>query len=151
ADTSQFTTMGTISLADMSHINTSGPAGGPISIVGGNLNIDSSQITSVTTGSSPGDDLTITVDELLSIVGPESQISADTYSSGKGGSICIHAGSLSIDGLGSTDFEAGILARSFAPGDAGNLTITVDRLLSIAGGGLISTETHSAGRGGDVM
>jgi filamentous hemagglutinin family protein len=217
-DVSQFPVMGTISLADNALIDTEGLIGGPISIQGGNLNIDSSQIFSRSNyGALPGGNLTITidkrlsmvrggqikavtessgkggnisihteslsidgsatpgkqtgilefsdvgatgatgnlditVDKLLSIVGPQSQISARTSSNGNGGNVKIHAASLSINGLGSPDSEAGILAFSEnnATGDAGELNITVDKLLTILGGGLISAATFTSGHGGDV-
>ena len=93
--------------------------------------------------------LTITVDKLLSIVGVSSRISAETFSSGEAGSINIHAGSLSIDGLGSPDASAGISANTYATGNAGDLTITVDKL-SIVRRGLISASTYSSGKAGDV-
>src|SRR4029077_15263436 len=105
-------------------------------------------------GNATGDagNLTITIDNLLRIVGVRSSISAATFSSGEGGSISIHAGSLSIDGSGSPTSDAGIFAASYneATGNAGNLTITVDKLLSIVRGGNISASTYSNGNGGDV-
>jgi filamentous hemagglutinin family protein len=133
--------------------------GGDVTLHVGSLSIDGSITPDFHTGIFLGSDsdatgdagnLTLRVDKLLSMVGPLSQISVRTLSSGKGGDVTIHAGSLSIDGLGAPDFEAGIFADSYAIGDAGDLTITVDKLLSIVRGGLISAATYSNGKGGDV-
>jgi large exoprotein involved in heme utilization and adhesion len=99
--------------------------------------------------------VTITVDELLSIAGT-GQISSTIFSYGKGGSIRIHAGSLSIDGSATPNNDTGILARSDehapddATGDAGKVTVTVDGAMSLVGGGKISAVTHTRGKGGDV-
>lgn len=138
--------------------------GGDVTIHAGSLSIDGSATTHFRTGifldSDPGatgdaGNLTITVDNLLSIVGRNSVgsgIFADTYSSGNGGSINIHAGSLSIDDSGTHDTNTGIFAASYgdATGNAGNLTITVDKLLTMIGGAQISAQTFTAGEGGDV-
>ncbi len=96
-------------------------------------------------------DLMITVDRALSIVG-SGKISADTLSSGKGGALSVHAGSLSIDGSATPDFFTGIVADSEpgATGDAGNLTVTVDHALNIVGRGEISVTTFSSGNGGNL-
>ena len=143
--------------------------GGNLTIHAGSLSIDGSATPDHGTGifvisgsddpsadhNTTGDagNLTITVDKLLSIVGGGAgKISATTSCRGKGGSISIHAGSLSIDGSASPSFATGIFADSdeFATGDAGNLTIRVDKLLSIVGSGQISARTFSSGNGGDV-
>jgi filamentous hemagglutinin family protein len=139
--------------------STSGKGdGGSVNMTADSLSIDGLATPEFNTGvfvssdrRATGDagNLTIRVDKLLSMVGVRSQISADTFSSGDGGSITIHAGSLSIDGLGSPTADAGIFVASFGTGDAGDLTITVDKLLSIVGRGLISAATYS-GKGGDV-
>jgi filamentous hemagglutinin family protein len=118
--------------------------GGNVTIHAGSLLIDSSFIFDQTQGSGNAGDLTITADQALSVVGG-GQIAFQTFSSGKGGDLIIHAGSLSIDSSGR------IAGDSFSATSAGNLTITVDRALSVVGGGDISAFTESSGTGGDVM
>ena len=136
--------------------------GGNLSIHAGSLSIHGTAIPTEFTGISAGTkrgatgnagDLTITVDQALSIVG-HGQIGANTFSSGNGGNVIIHAGSLSIDGSAAAlpgDFT-GIGAESHvgATGNAGDITIKVDQGLSIVGSGLISAVTGSSGRGGNV-
>jgi large exoprotein involved in heme utilization and adhesion len=139
--------------------STSGKGdGGSIDVTADSLLIDGSATPDFGTGvfvtsekGATGDagNLTVTVDKLLSIVGG-GLISASTYSSGKGGDVNVHTGSLSIDGSATPDVGTGITADTFAAGDAGNLTITVDELLSIAGRGQISTRTFSDGEGGSI-
>src|SRR5207302_9224180 len=135
--------------------------GGNLSIHAGSLSIDGSATPDLFTGISTetfndGDagTMTIAIDKLLSIVGG-GQILADTSSTGKGANVTVHAGSLSIDGSAMSDFVTGIFVASDrgtngATGDAGKLTIAVDNLLSIVGGGEIAADTFSSGKGGDV-
>jgi hypothetical protein len=59
------------------------------------------------------DDLTITDGGL---------ISSSTFSSGRGGDVMIHAGSLSIDGSATPDKFTGIEAETDGSGNAGNWT-----------------------------
>src|SRR4029077_14363390 len=94
-------------------------------------------------------DLTILVSGALKVSG-RGQIAADTYSSGKGGNLSIHAGSLLIDSS-STDSQTYISADAVqGTGNAGDLTIAVDGLLAIKGGGQISADTFSKGNGGNL-
>ena len=134
--------------------------GGNLSIHAGSLLIDgsatpNSDITGIAVTSHPeatgnAGNITIVVDQTLNILGG-GQISADTFSRGKGGNIGIHAGSLSIDGSATPDLFTGISAETFNDGDAGTMTIAIDKLLSIVGGGQILADTSSNGKGGDVI
>jgi len=131
--------------------------GGNLTIHAGSLLVDGSAAPDFITGISAdavdgtgnGGDLTISVAGLLKVVGTGS-ITADTYSSGKGGNLTVHARSLLVDGSGS-DFFTGISADAVSgTGNSGDLTITVNGLLTIVRSGIISTDTSTSGKGGDV-
>src|SRR5207247_1830304 len=67
-----------------------------------------------------------------------------------GGNLTLHAGSILVDGSGS-DFFTGISADAVSgTGNSGDLTITVNGLLTVVGSGIISTDTSTSGKGGDV-
>jgi large exoprotein involved in heme utilization and adhesion len=132
--------------------------GGNLTIQAGSLSIDGSatrdHFTGLASESNPGatgnaGDLNIVVDQALKIVG-HGQIAASTFSSGNAGNLTIHAGSLSLDGSATPDAFTGIGADTQGSGKAGDLTITVDRALSIAGHGEIEVITSSSGKGGSL-
>jgi large exoprotein involved in heme utilization and adhesion len=141
--------------------------GGNVNIHAGSLSIDGSATPGFFTGisvASGSDDpkadhdttgdagnLTITVDGALNIVGT-GDVTAVTFTRGKGGDVKLHAGSLLIDGSANPNHFTGIEVDSheFATGDAGSLTIRVDKLLSIVGSGGITAATFSSGNGGSI-
>ena len=132
--------------------------GGNLSIHAASVLINGSampnQFTGISAGTATGatgdaGDLNIRVDQTLSIMG-HGQIGANTFSSGNGGNLSVHAGSLSIDGSATPHLFTGIAADTFDTGDAGNLTITVDTLLRMVGRGQISANTLSSGKGGNI-
>jgi large exoprotein involved in heme utilization and adhesion len=133
--------------------------GGSLTIHAGSLSIDGSATPDVFTGiaSESGQsgatgnagDVNIVVDQALNIVG-SGEIAASTFSRGNAGNLTIHAASLSIDGSATPDMFTGIASDTQGSGDAGNLSITVDRVLSIAGHGQIEVSTNSSGKGGNV-
>ena len=129
-DVSQFTVMGTIDLTNFAQIDTSGlmleRAGGPMVIRGGHLKLHGGQISSNTSGSSQGGTVDIDIAGEIELT-DGGFIETDTIGSGKGGDVTLHAGSLSIDG------DSSIFADTDLTGHGGNLTITVDKLLSIVG------------------
>jgi filamentous hemagglutinin family protein len=84
-------------------------------------------------------DVTITVNGALSIV-EGSGINCSTFTTGQGGDITIHAGSLSIDSSAAPNLFTGIAAAAYdvdnskgSTGNAGNVTITVVHALNIFG------------------
>jgi filamentous hemagglutinin family protein len=134
--------------------------GGNLNVHAGSLTIDGSGVPGIFTGiatdsnlgaTGNAGDLTIAVDQALNIVGG-AEIISGTFSSGKGGNLNVHAGSLSIDGSAAPGLFTGISADtvSGATGDAGNLTVTVDHALNIVGGGEIAARTFTNGNGGNI-
>jgi len=146
--------------AKITTVTSSSGNGGSLTIDAGSLDIDGSVTPSLVTEiraiSGPGatgnaGDINITVSGALDIEGGE--ISANTFSAGKGGNLTIQAASLNIDGLATPTLFTGIAAESdaSATGDAGDLNITVTGVLDVEGGGEITADTFSAGNGGDVI
>ena len=88
--------------------------------------------------------------QALSIVGG-GQIAAATFSSGRGGGLTIHAGSLSIDGSTAPDLFTGLSAATEGTGNAGNVSVTVDDTLSLFGGGEISAASSTSAAAGSVQ
>jgi hypothetical protein len=124
--------------------------GGDLTIHAGSLSVDGSATPGVftgiaadTQGSGDAGNLTITVDQMLSV--GSGRISADTFSSGHGSDLTIHAGSMLIDSSGIVSADA-----VKGTGNASDLTVTVDGLLAIKGGGGIKADTSTSGNGGEV-
>jgi filamentous hemagglutinin family protein len=151
-DVSRFTAFGTISLSNLALIDASGPGGGPVVLRAGNLYLDSSDVLAQTTGSIHGGTIDIVTTQNMRITNA-GVISSTTTSSGDGGNITIHAGSLDMDSQADiAGKNTGVFSRSEknATGEAGDVTITVDDTLSIVSGSEISTATFASGQGGDL-
>ena len=75
-----------------------------------------------------------------------------TNATGNGGNIDITARSLSINGTTNSDgrANAGIAAKTFGIGDAGDINITLTGLLSIQDGGFIDNSTTRQGNAGAI-
>ena len=141
-----------------SNTSSEGNAGNVI-IAAGSLRIDRQGAASVTGISSQAKlgsvgnagTVEITVGDLLEVVNGGS-IASSTFSEGHAGDVMLEAGRLLIDGQGSELFT-GIAsqANSGSVGNAGKLEITVRDLLEVFNGGLITSDTYSAGHAGDVM
>ncbi len=107
-----------------------------------------SNAASGSTGNAGSIDITAT--GKLSIVSG-GDVSSDTRSSGNAGSVKINAGSIDIDGHGSSA-STGIYSNS-APastGHAGNVSVSATGDLAIVDGGVISSTTLSSGDAGSV-
>jgi large exoprotein involved in heme utilization and adhesion len=92
----------------------------------------------------------VSVDGALRITG-SGQISADTYSRGKGGNLTIYAESLLVNGSATPHLFTGISADAAdGIGNGGDLTITVSGLLNVVGTGSITADTYSTGKGGNL-
>ncbi|MGF1478515.1 MAG: filamentous hemagglutinin N-terminal domain-containing protein [Cyanophyceae cyanobacterium] len=124
----------------------------------GNLSLDADRVT-LTNGAliatntfSSGDagDLTLTADQL--VIGNGSSVSSITTGAGASGTININAANLEVRGTSADgSLPSSISANSLAgSGNAGNLTISSDRLL-LRQGGEISTATAGAGAGGNIQ
>ncbi len=98
----------------------------------------------------PGGSVLVTADAVhLSDGG---QISANTATFGKGGSVTVRAADIELTGRADGLFT-GISAESLSPvsgGAGGNVEVAADRLRVIDGGG-ISANTNGAGAGGSVL
>ena len=98
---------------------------GAISLVAGNVSLDNSRISSATNGGTArGGDVTITATNGVTITG------------------------LFTDESGLTS-PSGILTRTFAAGDAGNVIINAERL-NISGGAQINSRSLSSGHAGNI-
>jgi large exoprotein involved in heme utilization and adhesion len=114
--------------------------------------------TSFAGATGKGGNVTITVDDALSVVAG-SVIGASTFSRGNAGNLSIQAGSIFIDGLyDMAGNGTGIASQSIestkpaisATGNAGEVTITVDGALNIVEGSGINSSTSTTGHGGDI-
>jgi filamentous hemagglutinin family protein len=73
-------------------------------------------------------------------------ILSHTFSSGRGGTISIHAQDMLLDSMGHERFVTTVASNTYeGTGDAGNVFINVPGTLSVLNGGEISSSTFSAG------
>jgi filamentous hemagglutinin family protein len=140
--------------------------GGDLAIHAGSLDIDGAATPTAYTGisdqSSGGatgaaGDVRIDVIRALNIR-DSGEVSASTFSSGKAGDLTIHAGSLIVSGATTPDAEpTGVFDQS-EPGEAndaggagGDLRILAKNSLILERGGVITSDTFTAGTAGDVF
>ncbi|MDJ0535677.1 MAG: S-layer family protein [Xenococcaceae cyanobacterium MO_207.B15] len=115
-----------------------------------------SRLIALTQGSEDGGSIEIETGKLLLQDG--GQVLAATFSDGKGGSITINA-SESVEVVGTNEQFGSVINTGsvidqrnpeiIPTGDAGNLTITTDRL-SIRDGGAVAASTFGEGNGGEL-
>lgn len=77
-------------------------------------------------------------------------ISSSTFSAGDAGSVSITARSLRIDGNAERLYTGIASETAQGSGDAGSVSITVSEQLELSGGGVISSDSSGAGRGGRI-
>jgi hypothetical protein len=85
------------------------------------------------------------------------EISSSTFGIGNAGGVSVQAGTLVIDGAGSSQFT-GITSSSYAfttgqaaaGGNAGSVSVNVDGAITLLGAGEIVTETYSLGNAGAI-
>jgi len=82
-------------------------------------------------------------------IGTGAWISSETYRSGNGGSIAVHAGSLNVEGRPQESFT-GIFTNTYGSGPAGTIDVATPGALSLANRGQISSDTYNLGRAGSV-
>jgi hypothetical protein len=110
---------------------------------------DASPGTIISVAAQTGNAGTVRIDlrDQLSISG--GLISTTTLGGGKGGSISISAGSVSINDTGSNG-GAGVTSNAGGAGAAGNIDITASGALEVRHGATISSSTYGAGSAGAV-
>ncbi len=169
-DVSQFTSMGDIEVSNAT-LDLSGPAGGPVVIRAGTLQISTGSIASRTTGSAIGGDIDLLLTGSLQLDNG-SIATVTSGDSGKAGNVIVHAGTLKIvdGGIIFSNTDAGgtggdvkvtsdslridgensvILTDTLGRGNAGSITVQTGSL-TITGGGGIAAETESDGHGGEA-
>lgn len=164
-----------INLNQQSLINASGEQPGIISLIGENINLlNASFVLAQNVGTSSGSALNINATEALSLSGRVSKvpsnISSETFNSGKGADINISAQRMQLQNSGrirtnslsrgmSGDinvniadsiqlFTSLIIATTFAEGNAGNVNLSTSQLRLNAAG--ITSSTNASGNGGNV-
>lgn len=75
-------------------------------------------------------------------------ISSDSLATADAGSVIVRAGSILADSQGGR--ATGILAQSFAPGNAGSIDVTATDRITLENGGLISAASYGTGNAGKV-
>jgi large exoprotein involved in heme utilization and adhesion len=145
-----FSALGTVSLGDGSFVAIDGPGGGAMVIRAGVISLDDSTILSLNDGSLAGADLTVDAENALTLRNGGAIVSI-ARGNGSGGNVFIRAGSLDIAGSQTTTAFSEIDTEADqGTGNAGALNIVVSGALDIVAGGEISSETTTAGQGGNV-
>ncbi len=116
-----------------------------------------SEFTGIASQSDPdsgGDagNVAVTVDGVLELL-DGAQIGSSTFAAGDAGYVLVQAGELRIDGEGAPDRATGIgsQADSGSSGDVGDIEVTVDGLLELLDGAVITSETFAAGNAGSIL
>lgn len=162
---------------------------GSVTVTASSLTIDGNGDPNLFTGiadqAGPGSignagDVTVDVTKGLTILNG-GVIGSNTFSSGNGANVNVHAGSLLLDGMGSTGLTgissnantgstgnggsltlnvdgaatitnaAQVTTGSFSSGNAGNLTMNVGGLLEITKGGAVAGGAFSSGSSGNML
>jgi filamentous hemagglutinin family protein len=164
-----------INLNQQSLINAGGEQPGTISLIGENINLlNASFVLAQNEGTFSGSSLNINAKEALSLSGRVSKIpsniSSETFNSGKGANINISAQQMQLQNSGrirTNSFSHGkggdinidiadsiqlstslIIATTFAEGNAGNVTLSASQLRVNAAG--VTSSTNASGNGGNV-
>ncbi|MEH2247483.1 beta strand repeat-containing protein [Nostoc sp.] len=101
-----------------------------------------SQISASTNGSGKGGDLILTAPDTITLTGA-GKLTAETSSSGNAGNISVTTRQFTING------GMELSASTSASGNAGNLTIAADRV-NLSQGARVSSNTNSSGAAGDI-
>ncbi len=162
-DVSSFQNLGNISMDRGTYINTRGDPGGTIYIRGGNLVIESSSLTSATTGdvdhAGIGIDIAVRGDLEMRIVqtgyDATTEIVSSSFGTGRAGDVRIRADRLIMRGENnvSDTRPAGaytaIASRAFGSGDGGDITVDVHEV-SLGTNSQIDTHSLGGGHAGDI-
>ena len=126
-------------------IETSGDAGGRITLLADSVRLDSANIFSDTAGDSDGLGISVSASGTLSLVNA-SRITTDTTAgTGRGGNILIDVTTLQIDGLNSI-----IASNNNTVGGGGQISIAADEVV-LSNEAAISSITRSFGDGGSIV
>ncbi len=148
AGTTGFSATGHINFSNSSAAINSTTGGGTLVIAGGHFRLDNSTVSAINAGSARGGDISVQIGNDLSLLNG-GQITASATSSGAGGTIDVHASSLTVDGDNGTNASS-IRSRAISgSGNAGNLDVVADEI-TLSNGGFISGSSFSAGHGADV-
>ncbi|MCX7068851.1 MAG: filamentous hemagglutinin N-terminal domain-containing protein [Methylococcales bacterium] len=143
---------GRIELTAASSLDTSGNAGGKITMQGGDIIIkDGSSVTADTLGSGNAGGVFVKSNSLSLLNG--GRIGSDTWDTGNAGDIAIEASTLLVDRQGGNQFT-GIASNTnneviANAGNAGAVSIKADSI-TVANGGQISSDTWGSGNAGNV-
>ncbi|HJO10446.1 MAG TPA: filamentous hemagglutinin N-terminal domain-containing protein [Gammaproteobacteria bacterium] len=125
-------------------IETSGDAGGKITLLADSVRMDAANIFSDTAGDNDGLGISVSASGSLNLVNA-SRITTDTTAgSGRGGDILIDVNTLQIDGLNSI-----IASNNNTSGGGGQISITADEVV-LSNEAAISSITRSFGDGGSI-
>ncbi|USR89374.1 filamentous hemagglutinin N-terminal domain-containing protein [Phormidium yuhuli AB48] len=156
---------GRILLSDGALLDTSGPVGGGIWLLGDRLRVQNdSQILADTYGAGDGQGIHLELGELVVI--DNSLISTSSFGSGRSGDLNIVANHILVDGAGDLQSSLerlfsldaietpqqvgiGLYAMAFADGPAGNINLRATSL-QLTNASFISTTTVAEGQGGMI-
>ncbi|NMG58876.1 S-layer family protein [Geitlerinema sp. P-1104] len=155
--------VGRILLTDGAIVDTSGPAGGGIWLLGDRLRVQNdSQMLADTYGGGNGQGIYLNLGDLVVI--DNSLISTSSFGSGRSGDLNVLANRITIDGAGDLQSSLerlfaldaietpqqvgiGLYAMAFADGPAGDINLRAN-FLQLTNASFISTTTVAEGQGG---
>ena len=147
-----------VSLTNEARVFLSSGGGGSVQIQAARLSMSGlSAIFSSTVGAKDGGDVfiqatdAVNVDNSAILTGVSTIFGDPKQATGKGGSITIHAKQLSVtSNLLFAPFALGqIGTNTFGVGNAGNITVVVERLI-LRNGGQLTTDSRSTGKAGNI-
>jgi filamentous hemagglutinin family protein len=151
------------SISDGGYISTatnSAANAGNVTVNAGSLDLDGGNSTTAFTGISSSNDRGATGNAgMVSVttagattVADGAEIESSAFGAGSAGSVTLRAGSLDVDGAGTSSFYTGIFttANNVSSGSAGQIAVTTSGATVILNSGEISSDTYGAGTGGSV-
>ncbi len=139
--------LGTMTIDQGAHINTSGYGGGTIVLRGGQLTIEDAQISANVTGSDVGEigngiDIEMTDDVMITRSRLQTNVTGDSESGISSGGIHMKANAL-------TQSFSLLQSKTESTGHAGNIDLNIKKSLNV-GFSTITTDSFSSGNAGNI-
>ncbi len=144
-DTSAFSELGDVTIANGSTIAADGPQGGRVTVQAKDITLETSTLTSRTLGPGAGRPVQINATGDLSVV--SATVLTETTSQGRGGDVNLSATNVLIDGAAVGAFVG---SNTLGQGDGGHVSVD-SQTTTLLNGAAIGTATFTQAAGGPIV